>query len=98
MVRAEIEAHSPSVSCQTLALDLCSVPSILNFTRTVKKLFEADGAPGKLHLLVNNAGKTLAPECFSFCNFFQFAVHCNILLVGEYLINAIKVLFGFINL
>ncbi|XP_024366412.1 uncharacterized protein [Physcomitrium patens] len=56
VVRAEIEAHSPSVSCQTLALDLCSVPSILNFTRTVKKLFEADGAPGKLHLLVNNAG------------------------------------------
>ena len=57
VVRAEIEAQSSSASCQALAVDLSSVPSVLRFTRTVKELFESRDSPGTFQLLVNNAGK-----------------------------------------
>ena len=57
VVRAEIQTQSSSASCQALAVDLTSVPSILSFTRTVKELFESHDSPGTLQLLVNNAGK-----------------------------------------
>lgn len=56
-VQAEIEAQGLGVTCQALELDLCSVPSILKFSKVVEELFGGDDPPGKLQLLVNNAGK-----------------------------------------
>lgn len=56
VVRGEIEAGNSRASCQALALDLCSVPSILSFVHAVRELFEAHDAPGTFQLLVNNAG------------------------------------------
>ncbi|KAG0630029.1 hypothetical protein M758_1G148800 [Ceratodon purpureus] len=62
VVRAEIQTQSSSASCQALAVDLTSVPSILSFTRTVKELFESHDSPGTLQLLVNNAGVIAASQ------------------------------------
>lgn len=56
-VQAEIEAQGLGATCQALELDLCSVPSILKFSKVVEELFGGDDPPGKLQLLVNNAGK-----------------------------------------
>jgi NAD(P)-dependent dehydrogenase (short-subunit alcohol dehydrogenase family) len=55
-VVAEIQRKHKDVSVQALELDLCLVPSILSFVKTIQDLFEGENPPGKLQLLVNNAG------------------------------------------
>ncbi|KAH8967479.1 hypothetical protein BDL97_03G080100 [Sphagnum fallax] len=55
-VVAEIQRKHKDVSVQALELDLCLVPSILSFVKTIQVLFEGENPPGKLQLLVNNAG------------------------------------------